>query len=303
MAMPERNYQTNKYRYGFNGQEHSDDVTEGNYTAEFWEYDSRIGRRWNVDPVLKIWESPYLCLNGNPIRISDIKGDDGEYDKDGKKISDLGGDKVNFYHQANGDTKVENQENCATTVIKGGEKIIKDFTQRQTNISWWQIYREWETGTGPVKSIVADFDNTTKGAFGSLNSTFSSYASLAREASLKSNALKGMVTMDYGSANPIVAQDMWEQMWGRSNISWYKIGDKTLFLMTDSKSMTSFAFRLSPSWERSKNYKFNGNTYQTYIWTETNIEVKNKVEEKKEHFHQEFLKILQECKRPLPGKI
>ncbi len=43
----------------------------------YWEYDSRIGRRWNVDPVLKVWESPYLCFSGNPIWFSDIKGDNG----------------------------------------------------------------------------------------------------------------------------------------------------------------------------------------------------------------------------------
>jgi len=35
------------YRYGFNGQEKSDEIKgEGNsYTALFWEYDPRIGRR------------------------------------------------------------------------------------------------------------------------------------------------------------------------------------------------------------------------------------------------------------------
>lgn len=78
MQMPGRKFtQPNTtYRYGFNGQEKSDDVTTGNYTAEYWEYDSRIVRRWNVDPVEKIWESPYLCFSGNPIVLSDPNGDD-----------------------------------------------------------------------------------------------------------------------------------------------------------------------------------------------------------------------------------
>ena len=42
-----------RYRYGFNGQEKDNEVYgEGNsYTAEFWEYDPRLGRRWNCDPV------------------------------------------------------------------------------------------------------------------------------------------------------------------------------------------------------------------------------------------------------------
>ncbi len=72
--MPGRKYSqpNTKYRYGFNGQEKSDDVTAGNYTAEYWEYDSRIGRRWNVDPVYK--HSPYECFAGNPILYSDPSG-------------------------------------------------------------------------------------------------------------------------------------------------------------------------------------------------------------------------------------
>jgi hypothetical protein len=38
------------YRYGFNGQEKVDEISGvGNHnTALFWEYDTRLGRRWNV---------------------------------------------------------------------------------------------------------------------------------------------------------------------------------------------------------------------------------------------------------------
>ena len=66
------------YRYGFNGQEKSREINgSGNlYTAEFWEYDSRTGRRWNIDPDLKPNESPYLCFGGNPIYHNDPDGDD-----------------------------------------------------------------------------------------------------------------------------------------------------------------------------------------------------------------------------------
>jgi hypothetical protein len=63
-----------------NGQLKDDEIT-GNpgthYSAEFWEYDTRTAHRWNIDPVVKDWESPYLCFNGNPILISDENGDDG----------------------------------------------------------------------------------------------------------------------------------------------------------------------------------------------------------------------------------
>ena len=49
---------------------------EGNsYTAEFWQYDSRLGKRWNQDPVVKHWMSPYHAFSDNPISNIDPNGD------------------------------------------------------------------------------------------------------------------------------------------------------------------------------------------------------------------------------------
>lgn len=76
MLLPGRKYSAGSgYRYGFNGQEKSDEVGEGLTTAMFWEYDSRVVLRWNVDPKPTASESPYLCFKGNPILLSDINGD------------------------------------------------------------------------------------------------------------------------------------------------------------------------------------------------------------------------------------
>ncbi len=69
------------YRYGMNGQEKVDEVngiSGSHYTAEFWEYDSRSGRRWNQDPIVKVWESPYACFSNNPIYYSDPTGANAE---------------------------------------------------------------------------------------------------------------------------------------------------------------------------------------------------------------------------------
>ena len=69
----------NAYRFGFNGMEKDDEVfnsTGSSYTAEFWQYDSRLGRRWNIDPVVKPWESSYATFANNPILYVDTKGDD-----------------------------------------------------------------------------------------------------------------------------------------------------------------------------------------------------------------------------------
>jgi hypothetical protein len=63
------------YRFGgAGGQEKDDEIFIGAYTAEYWEYDSRLGRRWNVDPVVKPWESGYATLHNNPLFFIDPLG-------------------------------------------------------------------------------------------------------------------------------------------------------------------------------------------------------------------------------------
>ena len=65
-----------EYRYGFNGQEQDDEVYgNGNLnTAEFWGYDARLGRRWNLDRINKLWESAYLAFENCPILFKDTRG-------------------------------------------------------------------------------------------------------------------------------------------------------------------------------------------------------------------------------------
>ena len=77
-ALEGRNWSDgSEYRYGFNGQEQEDEVYgNGNLnTAEFWEYDTRLGRRWNLDPKPNFSVSLYACFLNNPILFSDPKGD------------------------------------------------------------------------------------------------------------------------------------------------------------------------------------------------------------------------------------
>lgn len=82
MLMPGRSPAiTLPYRFGFNGMEKDDEVfntTGSAYTAEYWEYDTRIGRRWNTDPVVRPWESPYATFLNNPIAFCDPLGLEGQ---------------------------------------------------------------------------------------------------------------------------------------------------------------------------------------------------------------------------------
>jgi RHS repeat-associated protein len=78
--LPGYSYSASAYRYGFNGQEKETEITgsASHTSAEFWMYDSRLGRRWNVDPVDQSEFSDYACFNNNPILMNDFKGDEPE---------------------------------------------------------------------------------------------------------------------------------------------------------------------------------------------------------------------------------
>jgi hypothetical protein len=76
MGMPGRNYNNSEYCYGLNGHEKTDEISgNGNhYTAMFWEYNPRLIRRWNLDPLVKPWESGYAAFGNSPIWYSDPLG-------------------------------------------------------------------------------------------------------------------------------------------------------------------------------------------------------------------------------------
>ena len=77
--MPERKFSVTSdgYRFGFNTQEKTDEIAgAGNHNTElFWEYDTRLGRRWNLDPKPVTEFSNYSVFLCNPIILSDVLGD------------------------------------------------------------------------------------------------------------------------------------------------------------------------------------------------------------------------------------
>jgi RHS repeat-associated protein len=74
MLMPGRH--VGNYRFGFNGQEKSTEIGKNHYEAQYWEYDARIGKRWNIDPVPKTSISGYVVLGNSPITYVDPNGAD-----------------------------------------------------------------------------------------------------------------------------------------------------------------------------------------------------------------------------------
>jgi hypothetical protein len=74
-CMSGRKFSTPSYRYAFNTQEKIEELGEGHTTALYWEYDGRLGRRWNLDPKPLVGISEYACFTNSPILFSDVLGD------------------------------------------------------------------------------------------------------------------------------------------------------------------------------------------------------------------------------------
>ncbi len=89
MIMWGRNVMSSEdYRFSINGQEKTDEISgAGNHTtALYWEYDTRLGRRWNRDPKPNPSISVYACFNNNPIWGTDVLGDSSVFSNKGDKL-------------------------------------------------------------------------------------------------------------------------------------------------------------------------------------------------------------------------
>jgi hypothetical protein len=77
MYLGGRSFSSNSYRFGFNGQEKDNEITnDGEHnTALFWEYDSRLARRWNLDPKPSLSIGTYSTFSNNPLFYIDPLGD------------------------------------------------------------------------------------------------------------------------------------------------------------------------------------------------------------------------------------
>ena len=95
------------------------------YTAGFWQYDARLGRRWNVDPVVKPWESSYATFSNNPVWFRDIAGLDTSF-TDNQARQDF----MTAYNKVNNTiSELESQLNSYTEQLEAGN--VKNGEQRR----------------------------------------------------------------------------------------------------------------------------------------------------------------------------
>jgi len=148
---------TGVYRFGFNGQERDDEVAGGGniMSAEFWEYDARLGRRWNLDPVVYAWQSGYVCFNNSPIFFYDYYGLEGEP-----------GDRTT------GPTENKSDKNSGLSYLGSQNK-----GKQKDGSSWLKSLVDFVTGrhNGPSGKWVKDNPNNwtqLPGTFNSDNNTY-----------------------------------------------------------------------------------------------------------------------------------
>lgn len=140
------NYDAGIYRFGFNGQEKDQEIynNQSTTTATFWEYDGRIGRRWNLDPKPTIGISDYACLGNNPIFSIDPYGDkvtttvekykklkDGS-EKKLRSISFRKADRIEITHKVNGFKLIDRSGKIGK---ERSEKAAKDI-QKEIDDYW-----------------------------------------------------------------------------------------------------------------------------------------------------------------------
>jgi len=197
MLQPTRSYNAgNQYRYGFNGQEKSDEIKgEGNSnTAEFWEYDTRLGKRWNVDPRPNISLSAYACFEGNPIWLSDRLGDTARAKWAGNNISYVGGKWIHTKSRKDFDVNSISKKDVkravkAYTVLNEKEEFSEITTMVNTKKN--TVYLKWGEGFTDGARYVDQV------ASGILNPDITVYASKSESPSEQNYNLKKVKLPDY----------------------------------------------------------------------------------------------------------
>jgi RHS repeat-associated protein len=148
--MPGRQFNAGDYRYGMNGQEKDNEIFQGAYTAEYWEYDSRIGRRWNIDPIDQISISNYACFANNPIYATDAAGSNTNTPISNPET----GDKVGG--------ATYNGENWDLNEVKITPTTSEEVTKREAELN--SPVRHYEP-TAQQKGIYKSMDQFGKGMF------------------------------------------------------------------------------------------------------------------------------------------
>jgi hypothetical protein len=145
MQIEDLSYQTANSRYSFNSQEKDNELNKNMLSAEFWEYDARSARRWNLDPKPTASISNYSTFQSNPIIYSDMRGDSVSLIISGPTLK-----KVDDYSYSNG---------LAGHVALNIDGVIHSYEGNgQWSISKYKDYMNFEKKDRAVAELTLNVD-------------------------------------------------------------------------------------------------------------------------------------------------
>jgi hypothetical protein len=295
MQMPERHGSSDSYRYGFQGQEKDDEVYNQNgtsYTAEFWQYDSRLGRRWNVDPVVKPHESSYATFANNPVWFIDPIGADTIMTPGGRKMNvpagsiQLGnylklGDTWHIWspieYKYVPDSETYLSDEYANHIRK---RLPNGFMVTPDVIGVEQLSLEFGIGAiGPENRAFLDGHHMTEDLKNArrVNEArrkfYEEYLwEFAKEGSLPRNASINNFEGYFGIDGFLTANfDLTEQFVGGFMVDIYlsKNGDRLIFSVYNETTVKSLTNKVISSYTRGQSGNVPGSTIrQVYMWSE-----------------------------------
>lgn len=122
---PEGNFNAGDYSFGFNGQGMDNEIsgTGNTNTNMFWEYDARLGRRWNTDPEPTTGIIENACFGNNLIVFGEKSNNFSFNSKNqlvfsGDSIS-FTGDEINRTIDSHGGEYVKNTTDFAVQEASG----------------------------------------------------------------------------------------------------------------------------------------------------------------------------------------
>ena len=201
------------YRFQFNGQEKDDEVAgAGNsYTAEFWQFNPRLGRRFNLDPIVKYWESGYATYANNPLILVDpkgldvINGDAIRRDKSANNINNLES-KIKSLEDKFGTSKKEFKLNGGTGWKESWKGYKKDIQYLKSEKRW---FKEYSTRAVKTQEIIDKWKISSPKIFEDVNNA-------TNELGQKVNFVLGV-------------KDAESNVWGRNNVDILKVNnDQTM---------------------------------------------------------------------------
>ena len=133
----------------------------------FWQYNPRLGRRWNIDPLKYPWQSSFVPFDNSPIWKTDFLGLFGSR-PEARKYRKNNNIKGRIRIGQNGFYSIDNKKS-GFSVYKDDKSgkvwkaaLISEKRKDSKTITPWKIGVEWLTGIGPKSRDFTSGDYTTE---------------------------------------------------------------------------------------------------------------------------------------------